>query len=119
MPAKIPAGQETDNLVTSMDFLPTLAHYCGYAVPSDRVIDGHNVSGILEGESMASPTETFYYYQKQQLQAVRWETGSIIYPLNERIKGPHFPDTEVGEARLYNLLNDLIGTTNVIDNFPK
>lgn len=38
-PAKIPAGQETDNLVTSMDFLPTLAHYCGYCGsfrPGDR-----------------------------------------------------------------------------------
>ena len=118
-PAKIPAGQETDNLVTSMDFLPTLAHYCGYAVPSDRVIDGHNVSGILEGESMASPTETFYYYQKQQLQAVRWGNWKYHLPLEERIKGPHFPDTEVGEARLYNLANDLSETTNVIDKHPE
>ena len=118
-PAKIPAGQETDNLVTSMDFLPTLAHYCGYAVPSDRVIDGHNVSGILEGESMASPTETFYYYQKQQLQAVRWGNWKYHLPLKERIKGPHFPDTEVGEARLYNLANDLSETTNVIDKHPE
>jgi len=77
------------------------------------------VSGILEGESMASPTETFYYYQKQQLQAVRWGNWKYHLPLKERIKGPHFPDTEVGEARLYNLGNDLSETTNVIDKHPE
>ena len=68
---------------------------------------------------MASPTETFYYYQKQQLQAVRWGNWKYHLPLKERIKGPHFPDTEVGEARLYNLANDLSETTNVIDKHPE
>ena len=78
-PAKIPAGQETDNLVTSMDFLPTLAHYCGYAVPSDRVIDGHNVSGILEGESMASPRRLSIITRNNNYKRYVGETGSIIY----------------------------------------
>ena len=72
--------------------------------------------GIMCLES--SPTETFYYYQKQQLQAVRWGNWKYHLPLKERIKGPHFPDTEVGEARLYNLANDLSETTNVIDKHP-
>ncbi|MGM9754920.1 MAG: sulfatase, partial [Parabacteroides sp.] len=67
-PSKIPQGIESDELVTSMDFLPTFAHYCGYDIPTDRVIDGHDVSAIWEGKSAQSPTETFYYYQKQQLQ---------------------------------------------------
>lgn len=43
----------------------------------------------------------------------------VSLPLKERIKGPHFPDTEVGEARLYNLGNDLSETTNVIDKHPE
>ena len=34
---------------------------------------------------MASPTETFYYYQKQQLQAVRWGNWKYHLPLKERI----------------------------------
>ena len=118
-PARIPASQENDELVTSMDLLPTLASYCGYEVPKDRIIDGHDVTDILEGQSIASPTEVFYYYQKQQLQAVRWRNWKYHLPLQERIKGPHLPDTEVGEARLYDLDSDLSETENVIDRHPE
>lgn len=118
-PARIPANQENDELVTSMDLLPTLASYCGYEVPKDRIIDGHDVTDILEGQSIASPTEVFYYYQKQQLQAVRWRNWKYHLPLQERIKGPHLPDTEVGEARLYDLDSDLSETENVIDRYPE
>ena len=118
-PARIPANQENDELVTSMDLLPTLASYCGYEVPKDRIIDGHDVTDILEGQSIASPTEVFYYYQKQQLQAIRWRNWKYHLPLQERIKGPHLPDTEVGEARLYDLDSDLSETENVIDRYPE
>lgn len=118
-PARIPANQENDELVTSMDLLPTLASYCGYEVPKDRIIDGHDVTDILEGQSIASSTEVFYYYQKQQLQAVRWRNWKYHLPLQERIKGPHLPDTEVGEARLYDLDSDLSETENVIDRHPE
>lgn len=118
-PAKIPAGQVKDVLVTSMDLLPTLGTYCGYDVPSDRIIDGHDVSAILEGKSMESPTDVFYYYQKQQLQAVRWGKWKYHLPLEKRIKGPHLPDTEIGEARLYNLEEDLSETTNVLLQHPE
>ena len=118
-PARIPANQENDELVTSMDLLPTLASYCGYEIPKDRIIDGHDVTDILEGQSIASPTEVFYYYQKQQLQAVRWRNWKYHLPLQERIKGPHLPDTEVGEARLYDLDSDLSETENVIDRHPE
>ena len=118
-PARIPANQENEELVTSMDLLPTLASYCGYEVPKDRIIDGHDVTDILEGQSIASPTKVFYYYQKQQLQAVRWRNWKYHLPLQERIKGPHLPDTEVGEARLYDLDSDLSETENVIDRYPE
>lgn len=118
-PSKIPFKQESNELVTSMDFLPTLANYCGYNVPSDRLIDGNNVSDILEGNSLESPTEVFYYYQKQQLQAIRWRDWKYHLPLEERIIGPHLPDSEVGEARLYNLTNDLSEEVNILNNHPE
>ena len=117
-PAGIPAGQVNDELITTMDLLPTFARYCGYEVPSDRIIDGHDVAGVLEGKGMKSPTEVFYYYQKQQLQAVRLGNWKYNLSLNERIKGPHLPDTEVGEACLYNLADDLPESTNLVEKYP-
>lgn len=118
-PARIPANTTTSALITSMDFLPTLADYCGYDIPRDWIIDGHNVSDILNNGSSQSPTEVFYYYQKQQLQAIRWKNWKFHLPLKERIKGPHLPDTEVGEAHLYDLSCDISETTDVLNNHPE
>jgi arylsulfatase A-like enzyme len=118
-PGQIPAGQTSDEVMTSMDILPTLAHYCSYPVPNDRIIDGHNVSGIWEGKRVKSPTDVFYYYQKQQLQAVRWGKWKYHLPLGERIKGPHSPDTEPGEELLYNLDDDIAESNNLTQQYPE
>ena len=88
-------------------------------VKDGNMLSVDDVTDILEGQSIASPTEVFYYYQKQQLQAVRWRNWKYHLPLQERIKGPHLPDTEVGEARLYDLGSDLSETENVIDRHPE
>ncbi|MCC8095176.1 MAG: hypothetical protein LIP05_07380 [Tannerellaceae bacterium] len=67
---------------------------------------------------MPSPTEIFYYYQKQQLQAIRWGDWKYHLELDERIIGPHFPDTEPGEERLYNLQEDIGETVNLAERYP-
>lgn len=118
-PAEVPAGQGTNNLMILMGFLPTLARYCGYTVPSDWVVDGYNVSGILEGESMAPSAETLYHYQKQQLQAVRWGNWRYRSSLKEHVRSPCSLDIGVGEAHLYNLTNDLLETANIIGKHPE
>jgi arylsulfatase A-like enzyme len=118
-PGQIPARQICDEIITSMDFLPTLAHYCNLELPQDRIIDGHNVAGILERKEIKSPTEVFYYYQKQQLQAVRWGKWKYHLPLEQRIIGPHSPDTEPGEESLYNLDEDMTESVNLAEQYPE
>lgn len=117
-PAGIPGGQVSDAVITAMDLLPTIAYYCGAEIPQDRIIDGHCIAGLLEGKQMPSPTEIFYYYQKQQLQAIRWGDWKYHLELDERIIGPHFPDTEPGEERLYNLQEDIGETVNLAERYP-
>lgn len=118
-PGQIPAGQTSDEVITSMDILPTLGNYCEYQIPADRIIDGHNVSDILEGRKVKSPADVFYYYQKQQLQAVRWGKWKYHLSLAERILGPHLPDTEEGEEFLCNLDEDIAETVNLADQHPE
>ena len=61
MPGTIrPTGVRRE-LVTAMDLLPTIAALCGAEPPSDRIIDGTDVSGMLYGDS-AARSETFLYY---------------------------------------------------------
>lgn len=55
-----------------MDLLPTFAKLAGTEPPQDRVIDGKDIWPLLVcQEGTKSPHEAFYYYQMDQLQAVK------------------------------------------------
>jgi arylsulfatase A len=71
-PQHIPAGRACSEITTSMDFLPTLVRLAGGQEPVDRVIDGRDVAGLWRCEAGAqSPHDTFLYYFKNDLEAVR------------------------------------------------
>lgn len=71
-PGHVPAGTVCRELTTAMDFYPTLAALAGGQVPADRVIDGRDVQPLWYGTPEAvSPHEAFYYYLREDLEAVR------------------------------------------------
>lgn len=70
-PGTIPAGQVSNELITQLDFLPTICALTGASLPV-KTIDGNNISLLIKGTPGAvSPTTTFYYYNDVHLQAVR------------------------------------------------
>ncbi len=84
-PGRIPAGTESDELTTAMDLLPTLVKLAGGEVPTDRVIDGHDIWPILSGEAgETSPYDAFCFYFLGQLQAVRSGKWKLYLPLEEK-----------------------------------
>lgn len=70
-PGRIAAGRVTSELATSMDFFPTLAAVCGADLPGDRTIDGRDISGVWFDAAAPSPHDAFFYYQQDDLDAVR------------------------------------------------
>ena len=117
-PGIIPAGRVCDEVVTAMDFFPTIAHYCKGNVPTDRIIDGKNIAPLLEGKPGAkSQTEVFYYYQRQQLQAVRWGKWKYHLPLEQKI----IRKTNVApsQAELYDLDKDISESNNLVEQHPE
>jgi arylsulfatase A len=71
-PSRIPAGREIGELATGMDLLPTLARLAGATLPTDRILDGHDLWPLLSGaDDAVSPYERFFYYRSGELQAVR------------------------------------------------
>ena len=87
-PKRIKANTESSELITNLDIFPTLLHLAGVEQPSDRVIDGKNIAGLLTGVAPKSPTEAFFYYHYDELQAVRvgnWKyirkTNLYIWPV--------------------------------------
>jgi arylsulfatase A-like enzyme len=112
-----------------MDLLPTIALLAGAEVPTDRTIDGRDIWPILSGEPGAgSPHESFLYYYKGQIQAVRSGKWKLHIPH----RYPTLIDGEAGsggamgrveeakiELALFDLESDIGETTNLIDEYPK
>ena len=70
-PGKIAAGRESNELISTLDLLPTMAHLVGGDLSKNK-IDGYDILPVLTGEAGAkSPREVFYYYAGDELHAVR------------------------------------------------
>jgi arylsulfatase A-like enzyme len=118
-PGKIPAGQVSDEVTSTMDFLPTF-HQLVYGKPFDRaVIDGHNIWPLLTGEQKISPYQAFFYYDRDQLQAVRSGNWKLHLPLQDRFKAHHTDESLVMETALYNLATDMEEMHNVAQQHPE
>ena len=70
-PGRIAAGTACDATISEMDVLPTLVKLAGGKVPTDRKIDGKDIWPLLAGQSKESPHEALFYFNGNQLQAVR------------------------------------------------
>lgn len=118
-PGTIPPGTVCTELATTMDLLPTFALLAGAGVPDDRIIDGHDIYPLITGQPNArSPYGVFYYYEADQLQAIRQGPWKLFLPLREFIRHPHFESGDRSKPLLFNLMEDISSTSNVAERFP-
>ena len=116
-PGTIPAGKLCKELACSMDMMPTLAKLAGGAAPSDRVIDGKDIWPLISLQAGATtPHEAFFYYYRDQLQAVRSGKWKLHLPRTEKPRGKNKPVQR--PAQLYDLRADIAESTNVADKHP-
>lgn len=110
---RIPGGRESNELVASIDLMPTFARMAGAAVPTDRVIDGCDQGPFLTGASAKSARDTFLFYTQDQLRAVRKGRWKLFVGKGSANNTPA-PD----KSELYDLEADLGETTNVAAAHP-
>ena len=117
-PGRVPAGTQSNELTATLDIMPTFAALAGAIVPSDRVIDGRDQSKLITGKTHLSERETFFYYIKGNLHAVRRGKWKMALPNRQRFYG-YAPDTkEVVKPELYDLENDVSEKKDVADTYP-
>jgi len=112
-PDKIEAGRVSDEIVHAMDLFPTLAGIAGGKVPSDRVIDGIDISGFFLGKVQQSGREGFVIYMGNDVFGVKWRDWKLHFKEQTGWNGEL---REYTMPRLYNLMNDPGETDNVL--FP-
>jgi len=117
-PGHIPAGTSSSEVVSTLDILPTFAALAGGKAPTDRVIDGKNIWPILSGNPHAkSPHKAFYYYQMDQLQAVRSGQWKLFVPMESKKRNWGKPEGRT-ELKLFNLARDIHEDHNVASDYP-
>ena len=59
-PGHVPAGKVTDEFLTSLELLPTLAAVAGTTLPPDVKLDGFDLLPVLRGERKSPRAEMFW-----------------------------------------------------------
>ncbi|MEM7012244.1 MAG: sulfatase, partial [Verrucomicrobiota bacterium] len=119
-PGKIEAGSVSDTIAGTTDVLPTFVSLAGGAVREDVKIDGVDVSKVLFGESDETSREAWYYFQGNNLQAVRsgpWKLAIKAQSLGMGIKEK--PEDLAAAGRLYNLDEEIGEVTNLAEKNPE
>ena len=93
-PGRIPAGRVSDQVMISMDWLPTLLAAAGSAPDPAYPSDGVNLLPILTGNAASYPRKLFWRYKVAAQQAVR--DGNMKYL---RIAGNEFLFNVVEDPR--------------------
>lgn len=133
-PGKITAGSVSNEIVSHLDWLPTLLAVAGdsevtakllkgYKV-SDRTyrvhLDGYNLAPYLTGQVNKSPRDSFFYCNDdQQLVALRYDNWKLVF-MEQRIAGTlqvwAEPFVNLRLPLMYNLRMDPYERANLTSN---
>jgi arylsulfatase len=102
-PGRIDAGGVSNEIVHTIDLLPTLARAARFEVPQDRAIDGVDQFDFLTGQSERSAREGFPAYNGDNLFAYKWRDWKVHFvELNSMFGKPQ----RLNVPLVYNTLRD-------------
>jgi len=117
-PGRIPAGKASDELIATVDILPTFARLAGAKVPDDRVIDGTDQSRLITGQSDKSVRSTFCYYVMNNLHAVRQGKWKLALPGRKAFFAYAKDEVPVNAPQLYDLAEDISEERDLANTHP-
>ena len=94
-PRRVPAGTSTDELLTSLEIVPTLLKEIGLQCPSDLILDGHDMMPVLT-DGQASPRNEMFWQRRDDKAArvgnwkwVQSAAGNGLFDLSEDVGERH------------------------------
>ncbi len=114
-PGTIKPGVVTD-IGSTLDLLPTFCALAGIQAPSDRVLDGYDLSAVLLGKGR-SPRETMFYWRGSRLYAVRRGSFKAHFITQPEYGGG--PAVTLETPELYNLDHDPSEKWNIAASHPE
>lgn len=121
-PGRIAPGSMCDAVAGNIDLLPTFVRLAGGTVPTDRKIDGADLSPLLLGEAKESPRACHYLFNGNRLEAVRSGPWKLAVAPQQEHTGKEKPAAAGAKVpfvpKLYDLAHDLGETTDVAADHP-
>ncbi len=84
-PGQIPTGNISDQPAMNIDFFPTLTHLAGVKSPTDRIIDGKNIYGMLTGLNQTPPHQNLYFFHNNDLEGIRQGKWKYIHDISQYV----------------------------------
>lgn len=127
-PGVVPEGVVCNQLACAVDIFPTLANIVGAKLP-DHKIDGVDILDLWKGNFKSAPRkELYYYFGKNNLNAVRKGHWKLVFPHTYRSYEATVPgndghggkrvNVKVDSLELYNLRRDPGERYDVIKLYP-
>jgi arylsulfatase A-like enzyme len=120
-PGAIPVGWKSDEILSTMDLLPTLANIAKAPLPEVE-LDGKDATEFLTRKSKTSPRDDYLYYSACLLTGVRSGGWKLVLPRDKAPEGLGWWGRmieAVPEIMLFNLGSDPDETTNVAADHPE
>lgn len=115
-PGRVREGVVTNELGTTMDLYATCLALAGVPLPTDRTVDGVDLSPVLFGEGKG-PRSDFFYYRGPTLMAVRQGPWKLHY-MTQSGYGQPKPEQH-DPPLLFNLEHDPSEQRNVAKDHPE
>jgi len=117
-PGKIPAGQLSAELATTLDLHATILEQTNTPPPA-KLLDGQSLWPLLTGTG-PSPVKHYFYFTGRRLDGVRDKTWKlrIAPPADDWSSPEHMTGKEPIQLTLYNLKDDPFEQFNLAAEFP-
>jgi arylsulfatase A-like enzyme len=90
-PGKLPAGRTCDELLTTLEFLPTFAKLGGATLPEGLTLDGYDLLPVLAGDAPSPRTKMFWQHGDGRAARVgrfKWVEGSKAHGTYDVVADP-------------------------------
>jgi uncharacterized sulfatase len=126
-PGRFPHGSECQTPAVNLDLFPTCLAAAGLTLPTDRLIDGRDLTPLLTGASDESPHEFLYLYHQGELEGIRfgrWKyvrsTSHYTWPMPNNKKLGTLTDHTTGPLPLlFDLASDPGEAYNLAERHPE
>ena len=117
-PGRIPAGTVCDQLMGTIDMLPTIAAITGEPLPKEKKIDGMDLSHLLMGKEGPTNRDEFIHYTSQgQLEGIRQGKWKLLVKKPRRNRNNKNAKATT-TTFLFDLASDLGEQKNLASDHP-